>query len=128
MARPRAVAEECLDRMEDQEQRATIGELFAADAVITFPGVRFEGADAPADYLEWAAPRYEWVAKNRERWRETESTAVSIGTLYGVDGDGERFEDVRYVDVYEIEDGHITRLDVWNDLAVEGIIESEARR
>jgi hypothetical protein len=30
---------------------------------------------------------------------------------------------VRYVDVYEVEDGLIRRLDVYNDLAVEGVVE-----
>jgi hypothetical protein len=30
---------------------------------------------------------------------------------------------VRYVDVYEIEDGLIRRLDVYNDLAAEGVVE-----
>ncbi|MHB9287896.1 nuclear transport factor 2 family protein [Halobacteriales archaeon Cl-PHB] len=120
---PRDVAEEFFDRMEDDERRDTIGNLFADDAVITFPGIRFEGPDAPANLLEWAGPRYEWAAKEFDRWTETDDTVVSIGTLYGVDNDGERFDDVRYVDVYEVEDGLIQRLDVWNDLAVEGVVE-----
>ncbi len=123
LSEPREVVEEFFDRMEDDDRRDTIGELFADDAVITFPGVRFEGPDAPADLLEWAGPRYEWVAKEFDRWIETGGTVVSVGTLYGVDDAGEEFEGVRYVDVYEVEDGLIRRLDVWNDLAVEGVVE-----
>jgi ketosteroid isomerase-like protein len=120
---PRETAEAFFERMADDERRGTIGELFADDAVITFPGVRFEGPDAPDDLLAWAGPRYEWVAKAFDRWIETGDTVVSIGTLYGVDDAGESFDSVRYVDVYEVADGLITRLDVWNDLAVEGVVE-----
>jgi ketosteroid isomerase-like protein len=47
---------------------------------------------------------------------------VSIGTLSGVDRESEPFEGVRYVDVYEVREGRITRLDVWNDLAVDGVV------
>ena len=38
------------------------------------------------------------------------------------DNDGEPFEDVRYVDVYEVDEGAIARLDVYNDLAVEEVV------
>jgi len=31
---------------------------------------------------------------------------------------------VRYVDVYEVCEGAIRRLDVYNDLAVEGVVEA----
>lgn len=118
---PRGVAEEFFDRMAD-DRRGTVGELFADDAVITVPGARFEGPDAADDFLAFLAPRYEWAAKAFDRWIECDDQVVSIGTLYGVDNDGERFEDVRYVDVYEVRDGLIRRLDVYNDLAVDGVV------
>jgi ketosteroid isomerase-like protein len=115
------VAEEFFARMED-ERRETVGELFADDAVITLPDARFEGPDAASEFLAHLAPRYEWAAKEFDRWLETETAVVSIGTLYGVDNDGEAFEGVRYVDVYEVEDGRIQRVDIWNDLAVDGVV------
>ncbi|MFC4544105.1 nuclear transport factor 2 family protein [Halosolutus amylolyticus] len=119
---PRAVVEEFFDRMADDDERDTVDELFTADAVVTLPGTRFEGADAATELLEWLAPRYEWAEKEFDRWIEAGSHVVSQGTLYGVDADGERFEDVRYVDVYRVEDGRIARLDIYNDLAAEGVV------
>lgn len=122
-ASPRAVVEEFFDRMEEEEERATIGELFADDATITLPGATFTGPDAPRQFLEFLAPRYEWAAKEFDRWLTTGEAVVSVGTLYGVDTDGEEFSGVRYVDIYEVENGLIRRLDVYNDLAVEGVVE-----
>jgi ketosteroid isomerase-like protein len=120
-ASPRAVAEEFFARMAD-DRRETIGDLFADDAVVTLPGARFEGPDAPEEFLAFLAPRYEWAAKEFDRWIETDTEAVSIGTLYGVDNDGEEFSGVRYVDVYEVSDGRIQRVDIWNDLAADGVV------
>lgn len=106
----------------DSDRRESIGELFADEAVITVPGARFQGPTAAEEFLAFLSPRYEWAAKEFDRWIETDDEVVSVGTLYGVDDDGERFEDVRYVDVYEVRDGAIRRLDVYNDLAVEGVV------
>jgi ketosteroid isomerase-like protein len=116
---PRETVEEFFDRME--RDRASIATLFADDAVITLPGARFEGPDAPTAFLEFLRPRYEWAAKEFDRWYTDGNAVVSVGRLYGVDNDGESFEDVRYVDVYEVEDGQIVRLDIYNDLAVAGV-------
>lgn len=118
----RVLAEELFDRMAD-ERRETIGELLAEDAVVTAPGVRFEGSDAANEFLEHLAPRYDWAAKEFDRWIETGDAAVSVGTLYGEGNDGEPFEGVRYVDVFEVEDGRIVRWDVWNDLVEEGVVD-----
>jgi len=125
---PRAVAEEFFERMAYDDRRETIGELFADDVMVTVPGDQFQGLDAPAEMLDFfGPPRYEWADKEFDRWIEsTEGNGgqvVSIGHLYGVDSDGEEFAAVRYVDVYEIRDGLIHRLDIWNDLAVEGVVE-----
>jgi ketosteroid isomerase-like protein len=120
---PREVVEEFFDRMED-DRRETVGDLFADDAVITLPGERFEGPDAADQFLSFLAPRYEWAAKEFDRWVTAGDHVISQGTLYGVDNDGEDFADVRYVDVYEVREGQIQRLDVYNDLAVEGVVEA----
>lgn len=124
MNEPREVVEEFFDRMEDDTRRPTIGELFADDAVITVPGRRYEGQSAPDEMLEFfGPPRYEWAAKEYDRWITAGPHVVSLGTLYGVDSDGEDFDNVRYVDVYEVRDGLIRRLDIYNDLAVDGVVE-----
>ena len=121
MDSPRAVVEEFFDRMED-DRRETVGELFTEDAVVTLPGATFEGPTAATEFLDFLAPRYEWAGKEFDRWIEAGETVVSIGTLYGVDNDGDEFHGVRYVDVYEVEGDKIRRLDIWNALAVEGVV------
>ena len=122
---PREVVEEFFDRMEDDERRPTVGELFAENAVITVPGEYFEGPDAPEEMLEFVGPpRYEWAAKEFNRWITTGPHVVSLGTLYGVKGDGEEFAGVRYVDIYEVRGGLIHRLDIYNDLTVEDVLKS----
>ncbi|MFC6837873.1 nuclear transport factor 2 family protein [Halomarina ordinaria] len=120
---PRAVVEELFDRMADEECRETVGELFAEDAVIQFPGERFEGADAAEEMLTWLDAQYEWARKEFDRWIVTGSDVVCLGTLYGIDSGGQSFEDVRYVDVYEVVDARIERMDIYNDLALGGIAE-----
>jgi hypothetical protein len=115
---PVAVQRELLERMSDPERRSDIGELFAEEAVITRPGERYDG---PEEYLERGGS-YREVAKDFDRWIETDEYAISIGTLYGVTADGEDFDGVRYVDVCHVEDGKITRLDIYNDSHAEGIL------
>jgi len=119
----RDVVEEFFDRMGDDDRRETIGDLFAEDAVITLPGVEFSGRNAPDKFLSFLAPRYEWADKEFDRWLVVDDHVVSLGTLYGVDADGEEFSGVRYADIYEVRDGLIHRLDIYNDLAVDGVIE-----
>ncbi|NHN42834.1 nuclear transport factor 2 family protein [Halorubellus sp. JP-L1] len=120
----RGVVEEFFERMADDDRRSTVGELFADDATITVPGATFEGSDAADEMLAFFAPRYEWAAKEYDRWfvDERENAVVSLGTLYGVDNDGDEFSDVSYVDVYEIRDGEIDRLDIYNDLVADGVV------
>jgi len=119
---PRAVVEEFFARMED-DRRSTVDELFADTATITVPGESFSGPTAATDFLGFLEPRYEWAAKEFGRWIVTDKTVISSGTLYGVDTEGDEFEDIRYVDIYDVEDGLITQLDIYNDLAAEGITE-----
>lgn len=118
---PKKIAKEFLTRLEDN-RRETVDELVAKEAVITVPGARFEGAEATQQFLDHYNPRYHWAKKRFGRWIETEKEAVSIGTLYGEDNDGESFSDVRYIDVYEVKDGLIQQLDIWNDLLIDGVV------
>lgn len=121
---PRAIVTEFFERMADDERRQTVGELFADETVITVPTARFEGPNAATELLAFLEPRYERAEKEFDRWITTGDHVVSLGTLYGTDNDGETFDDVRYADVYRIEDGKIARLDIYNDLAADGVVES----
>jgi ketosteroid isomerase-like protein len=119
---PRDVLQEFLDRIEDPDRRASAIDLFAPDAVVSRPATRQEGREAIADYLDGTTEGYEWVEKERERWIETDEHAISIGTLYGVAADGSSFEGIRYVDICTVEDGLITRLDIYNDSHAAGVL------
>jgi hypothetical protein len=88
--------------------------------------IRFTGGRAMQDVAECAAfnrGRYAWVKK---RFGPTElvagaTDALAIvyqrGELYGAWPDNKPFEGNRYVDRYEVSQGLITRMDVWNDSA-----------
>lgn len=100
----------------DPELAAT----FVADPVdITFTGGR--KYNHPSGPTEFNASRYKWVKKSIERYdvAESESGTIvySIGTLYGEWPDGTPFEGNRYIDRFEVENGKITKMDVWNDSA-----------
>jgi ketosteroid isomerase-like protein len=121
MDTPRAIVQEFFNRMENN-RRTTVRELFTNDVIITLPGASFEGPDAPSEFLDYLVPRYEWANKEFDRWIEAGPHVVSIGSLYGVDNSGNEFDNVRYVDIYEVRNGQIERLDIWNDLNVEEIV------
>lgn len=121
---PRDIVAEFFERMADDERRQTVGELFTEETVITVPTAQFEGPDAATELLAFLEPRYERAQKEFDRWITTDDHVISLGTLYGTDNDGEAFDDVRYADIYRIKDGKIARLDIYNDLAAEGVVES----
>jgi hypothetical protein len=100
---------------------AAAREFVAPNLRIRFTGGR-EMSD-PSECAAFNAGRYAWVKKKIER---TETVAggdggltivYSLGTLYGAWPDGAPFDGNRYVDRYEVCDGLITRMDVWNDSA-----------
>jgi len=122
---PRDVVESFFAKMsEGGTARESVGELFRDDATISLPGATFSGLSAANDFLQFLAPRYEWADKSFDRWIETGNEVISIGTLYGETNAGAEFTDVRYIDVYTIDPntGLIARLDIWNDLAVDGVV------
>ena len=100
----------------DPELAAT----FVADnVVITFTGGRkFNHPSGPTGFN---AGRYKWVKKRMDRFDVAtgpEGTVVySVGTLYGEWPDGTPFEGNRYIDRFEVENGKIVKMDVWNDSA-----------
>ncbi|WP_289033901.1 nuclear transport factor 2 family protein [uncultured Roseibium sp.] len=100
----------------DPELAAT----FVADDVdITFTGGRkFTHPSGPTGFN---AMRYSWVKKKMDRFDVAsgpEGTVVySVGTLYGEWPDGTAFEGNRYIDRFEVRNGKIVKMDVWNDSA-----------
>jgi hypothetical protein len=77
----------------------------------------------PGDTTAFNAARYKWVKKRIDKTETVaggsaaHSVVYSLGTLYGEWPDGTPFEGNRYVDRYELRDGLITQMDVWNDSA-----------
>jgi len=94
--------------------------FLASNAVLTFPGGRtITNAAAIATN---SGSRYQRVAKKFDGWdvcaRTPEGwTVFSHGTLYGEWIDGSPFENVRFIDRFEISSSGIIRQDVWNDSA-----------
>ncbi len=74
------------------------------------------------ELIEWAKPRYKFVTKTYEGFDAMQGTGDAVvvycrGTLQGEYHDGSTFEDIRFVDRFEITGGKITKQDVWNDMA-----------
>ncbi len=116
---PREIVKDFLSAMEarDLERART---LLSEGFVMRFPGT------APMHTLEeliaWAAPRYRFVKKVYQGFDVMQAAGPAAlvycrGTLSGEWPDGKPFDGIRFIDRFEIENGRITRQDVWNDLA-----------
>ncbi|MCU4677406.1 nuclear transport factor 2 family protein [Catenovulum sp. 2E275] len=89
------------------------------DVKITFTGKRvMENASV---ITQFNAGRYTWVKKAIESYdcaeKEDRVVVYSNGTLYGEWPDGRSFSGNRYLDRFEVKDGKIIKMDVWNDSA-----------
>lgn len=110
----------------DPETAAT---YMSDDVKITFTG----GREMPDAYAITAfnGGRYNWVKKELGQFDAADNgdyvTVYSNGTLYGEWKDGRSFANNRYLDRFEVRDGKITRMDVWNDSA-EWILSPEINR
>jgi 4-oxalocrotonate tautomerase family enzyme len=83
-----------------------------------FPGGRrFE---ALSEMIAWGQTRYRRIAKTFVGFDIGFSDGCTVvhchGTLSGEWLDGSRFEDVRFIDRFEVVDGRLARQSVWNDL------------
>ncbi len=79
------------------------------------------------DMVAGAAGRYRWVKKHRDDYAvgvdaRGQTVVTSRGRLYGENLHGVAFDDVRYVDVFVIEDGLIVEQHVWNDFALSDVL------
>ncbi len=94
--------------------------LMSQDVVITFTGKRV--MPSVHGVTAFNAARYQWVKKQLGEfdWMEKRPGHVVVyctGFLYGVWPDGRAFAGNRYLDRYEVIEGRITKMDVWNDSA-----------
>jgi hypothetical protein len=84
---------------------------------LVFPGNR-RFSDLSAVVAN-SSGRYQRIGKRitgRDAWESDGRVRVMItGTLYGQWHDGTAFEDIRFVDWFELESGQIARQRVWND-------------
>lgn len=91
----------------------------SSDVRITFTGGRV--MPSATEITAFNAARYNWVKKELGQFDWTEhadhTVVYSNGTLYGEWPDGRSFSGNRYLDRFEVRDGKITRMDVWNDSA-----------
>ena len=110
----------------DPERAAT---FMAPDVQITLTGGRVMGT--PQAITEFNGGRYARVKKSLGQFDWTEhadhTVVYSNGTLYGEWPDGRPFVGNRYLDRFEVRNGKITRMDVWNDSA-EWILSPELNR
>ena len=88
------------------------------DFQMVFPGgqsfLRIE------DLWVWAATRYQHVEKTfkhfDESWQGDRSVVYCAGSLSGIWPNGTAFENIRFLDRFEVVAGKLARQDVWNDL------------
>ncbi|WP_029057279.1 tautomerase family protein [Stappia stellulata] len=85
---------------------------------MVFPGgQRFS---ALAEMVAWAGTRYRRVSKTIAGFDTGFSDGRAVvhchGTLSGEWLDGSRFESVRFIDRFEVENGRLVSQSVWNDL------------
>jgi hypothetical protein len=94
--------------------------MIQAGAPIVFPGgVAFASLD---ELFEGSRKRYRHVGKDFERFDTCQAgdgrvVVYCFGRLRGVFADGSPVPRARFIDRFEIENGVITRQDVWNDIA-----------
>ncbi|WP_372987151.1 nuclear transport factor 2 family protein [Marinobacter sp.] len=117
-ADPEALVRDYLMAMEQRELDKARRHL-SEDFVMTFPG---SGTlTSLSQLVEWSKGRYRFVKKTLAAVNvayEMDQTVVFVhGTLHGEWPDGASFDDVRFIDRFEVRDDLLVRQDVWNDLA-----------
>ena len=76
-----------------------------------------------ATLTAWFDSQYERCRKEFDHWFVDGDTVFTLGTLYGVDNEGEKFEGIRFLDVHTVRDGKIVDKVVFNDLSEAGIVD-----
>lgn len=96
-------------------------------AALLAPGFTMHFPGSPAmhqleELVAFSRGRYRNVAKRFERfdesWTDEGAVVYCFGTLHGHWMDGSAFDGIRFIDRFEVDEGLISRQDVWNDLAL----------
>ena len=114
-----ALAQRFLSAIERRDA-AACASMMAPEIEMVFPGgVLHRSVEA---LFASSAKRYRSVGKTITRIDAFDDGDRSIvyvsGTLYGTWLNGEDFDDVRFIDRFEIRNGLIIRQEVWNDSAI----------
>lgn len=115
---PAALVRNYLTAMERRDLD-TAQAYLSDDFVMTFPGSG--ELTALKQLVEWSRSRYRFVKKTMASVTvayEMNKVQVFVqGTLAGEWPDGTVFDNVRFIDRFEIRNDLLVRQDVWNDLA-----------
>lgn len=100
----------------DPETAAT---YMSESVEIIFTGKR--SMEHAGEISNFNASRYRWVKKSLGQFdcvvKDDHAVVYSNGTLYGEWLDGRSFSGNRFIDRFEIRNGKITKMEVWNDSA-----------
>lgn len=116
---PQSIVLQYLQAMENR--KLDTATTFLSDGfVMQFPAA--EPMTKLEQLIEWAAPRYQSVRKTYDGFDAMQGAGDAAivycrGHLSGEWPDGSSFQDIRFIDRFELIDGKITRQDVWNDIA-----------
>lgn len=84
------------------------------------------------ELLTWATTRYQRVEKTLthfdESWQGDRTVVYCTGNLSGVWPNGTAFDNIRFIDRFEVTAGQLIRQDVWNDLGEHNPASSQASR
>lgn len=73
------------------------------------------------ELLAWASSRYQRIEKTfthfDESWQGDHTVVYCAGNLNGVWPNGTTFDNIRFIDRFEVVAGQLVRQDVWNDLS-----------
>jgi len=103
----------------------------ALGATLTFPGnMRFTDLE---DWFSYFRGQVRWVRKRNYqfdvcRTGEDDWVLVCRGELEGVTASNEQFAAVRFLDRFVVSSGRIVEQQVWNDMAVHGLVQVAGRR
>ena len=112
------VVQSFLEAMQNRDMTAA-QTLLHTDFRMCFPGGVV--MHTLQELTAWAQTRYSGIGKHydqfEESWQGDATVVFCHGTLHGTWLDGHTFEGIRFIDRIQVQDGLITRQDVWNDLA-----------
>lgn len=108
-----------LGAMENRDIATAQGLVAETDLELVFPGGRrFSSLD---EIRRNSAGRYGFVGKTitgTDAWQKGRTTRVMVwGMLHGEWRDGQPFEGIRFIDLFDLVEGKIQRQEVWNDTA-----------